>query len=85
MGKFVYVHGEDGSAAANIEDDLVLEDVLVLNDGVHVGARADLIFLLFGRRVSKKRKAVCVGATKRRAWRGRGEKRNIPTSPRGCL
>lgn len=39
------VHGQDGSTAANIEDNLVLEDVLVLHDGVHVRARAHLVFL----------------------------------------
>lgn len=30
------VHRENTGAAADIENDLVLEDVLVLNDGVHV-------------------------------------------------
>jgi hypothetical protein len=29
-------HGEDGSAAADIEDDLVLENVLVLDNRIHV-------------------------------------------------
>jgi hypothetical protein len=43
-----YLHGENGSAAANVEDDLVLEDVLVLNDGVHVRPGADLVFLRKG-------------------------------------
>ena len=38
-------HTEDTGTASNIEDDLVLEDVLVLNNGVHVGAGANLIFL----------------------------------------
>ena len=30
------VHGENGGTAANVKDDLVFEDVLVLHDGVHV-------------------------------------------------
>lgn len=38
-------HGENGSTAADVEDDLVLEDVLVLHDGIHVRPRANLIFL----------------------------------------
>jgi hypothetical protein len=40
-----HVHGENGGTAADIEDDLVLEDVLILHDGVHVRARTNLIFL----------------------------------------
>lgn len=39
------LHGEDTSTTADIEDNLVLEQVLVLDDSVHVGAGADLIFL----------------------------------------
>lgn len=42
----MYEHGEDAGAAADVEDHLVLEDVLVLDDRVHVRPRADLIFLL---------------------------------------
>ena len=37
------LHGENTGSAADIENDLVLEQVLVLNDGVHVGTGADLI------------------------------------------
>ena len=40
------LHGQDGRSAADIEDDLVLEDVGVLSDGVHVRPSADLIFLV---------------------------------------
>jgi hypothetical protein len=39
------LHGKNGSTAANIENDLVLEQVLVLDNSVHVGSRANLIFL----------------------------------------
>ena len=39
------VHAEDGCTASHVEDDFVLEDVLVVVDGVAVGAGADLIFL----------------------------------------
>lgn len=38
-------HAEDGSAAADIEDDLVLEEVGVVVDGIAVALGADLIFL----------------------------------------
>lgn len=37
------LHGENTGSAADIENDLVLEQVLVLDDGVHVGTGADLI------------------------------------------
>lgn len=37
------LHGENTSSAADIENNLVLEQVLVLDNGVHVGASADLI------------------------------------------
>lgn len=40
------LHGEDTSATANVEYDLVLEQVLVLDNGIHVGACADFIFLV---------------------------------------
>lgn len=43
MGK--NLHGQNGGTAANVENDLVLEKVLVLDDRVHVGSRANLIFL----------------------------------------
>lgn len=39
------VHGQDGGTTADIKNDLVLEDVLVLYNGVHVGLCANLIFL----------------------------------------
>lgn len=32
----VYVHGKDTSPASDIEHDLVLENVLVLYNGIHV-------------------------------------------------
>jgi hypothetical protein len=38
-------HAENGGAAANVEDDLVLEEVGVVVDGVAVALGADLIFL----------------------------------------
>ena len=44
-------HAQDGGAAADIEDDLVLEEVAVLVDGVAVALGPDLVFLQ-GRRVS---------------------------------
>lgn len=37
------LHRENTSSAADIENDLVLEEVLVLDNGVHVGTGADLI------------------------------------------
>lgn len=39
------LHGEDASATANIEYDLVFEQVLILDNSIHVGACADFIFL----------------------------------------
>ena len=39
------VHAQDGCTASDVQDDLVLEDVFVVVDGVAVGARADFIFL----------------------------------------
>ena len=38
-------HAEDGGTAADIEDDLVLEEVGVVVDGIAVALGADLIFL----------------------------------------
>lgn len=35
-GLVSYVHGENGGTTADIENDLVLENVLVLHDSVHV-------------------------------------------------
>src|SRR6266498_3119478 len=40
-----YLHGQDGSATTNIEDNLVFEDVAVLVHGISVGESTDLIFL----------------------------------------
>lgn len=45
VGREACVHGEDTGSAANIEDDLVLEEVGVLVDRVAVASCADLIFL----------------------------------------
>lgn len=39
------IHAQNTSSTADIEDDLVLEDVAVLVDGVAVGACAHIIFL----------------------------------------
>lgn len=39
------IHGKDTSAASDIEDNLVLEDMLVVDDRPHVGSRADFILL----------------------------------------
>ena len=39
------IHAEDGCTASNVQDDFVLEDVLVVVDGISVGASADFIFL----------------------------------------
>jgi hypothetical protein len=38
-------HAEDGGTAANVEDDLVLEEVGVVVDGIAVALGADLVFL----------------------------------------
>lgn len=40
-----HLHAEDTGTAANIQDNLVLENVAVLVDGVAVGAGADIVFL----------------------------------------
>lgn len=39
------IHAQDAGPAAHIENDLVLEEVLVLIDGISVRSCADLIFL----------------------------------------
>ena len=39
------VHGENGGTATDIENDLVLEDVFVLDDSIHVRPCANFIFL----------------------------------------
>jgi hypothetical protein len=39
------VHRKNRGSAADIENDLVFEEMLVLNDSVHVGACSDFIFL----------------------------------------
>lgn len=38
-------HGKDGSPTSDVEDDLVLEEVFVLHNGVHIRPRPHLIFL----------------------------------------
>jgi hypothetical protein len=43
------VHAENTSTAAHIEDNLVLEDVAVLIDGITVGSSTDIIFLQKGK------------------------------------
>lgn len=52
MVGFADIHGKDTSAAANIENNLVLENVLVLDDSVHVRPRAHFIFLYFNHQTS---------------------------------
>lgn len=39
------VHAEDGCTASYVQDDFALEDVLVVVDGVAVGASAHFVFL----------------------------------------
>jgi hypothetical protein len=39
------VHGKNRGSAADIEDNLVFEQVLVLHDSIHIGACSDFIFL----------------------------------------
>lgn len=39
------IHAQDASAAADIEDNLVFEDMTVLVDGVTVRTSANIIFL----------------------------------------
>lgn len=73
--RFEDVHGEDGGTAADIENNLVLKDVLVLGNGVHVRSCAHLVFLQCGRAVSGVLHLHCAV----------GEGCSIPTSPRGCL
>jgi hypothetical protein len=41
----VSIHAKNTGTAANIKDDLVLEDVAVLVDGIAVGSCTDIIFL----------------------------------------
>lgn len=65
------IHAEDGCTASNVQDDFVFEDVLVVVDGISVGACADFIFL-FNRLVSD-------GSTIYRIAV------NQPTFLRGCL
>ena len=45
QGLAAHVHGKNGGTAANIENDLVLKNVLILHNGVHVRSCSDLIFL----------------------------------------
>jgi hypothetical protein len=44
----VNIHAENTGTATDIEDDLVLEDVAVLVDGITVGSCTDIIFLRAG-------------------------------------
>lgn len=39
------LHGQDASTTSNIKDNLVFEQVLVLDNGVHVGSGSDFVFL----------------------------------------
>jgi hypothetical protein len=41
----VNIHAENTGTTADVKDDLVLEDVTVLVDGITVGSRTDIIFL----------------------------------------
>ena len=45
-------HAKDGCTASDVQDDLVLEDVSILIDGVAIGSSSDLIFLHGGGCVS---------------------------------
>ena len=45
MEKGAVPHAQDGGAAADIKDDLVLEEVAVLVDGVAVALGAHFVFL----------------------------------------
>ena len=46
-------HGKDGRSASDVEDDLVLEQVGVLVDGIAVRLGPDFVFLFAARRVSR--------------------------------
>jgi hypothetical protein len=46
-GGEVVEHAQDGGAASDVEDDLILEEVPVLVDCVTVAPRSDLVFLSF--------------------------------------
>ena|SRR5690242_5136259 len=73
VGRKACVHGEDTGSAANIEDDLVLEEVGVLVDRVAVASCADLIFLHLA-------VSLCV-----LSYAGRKLGWDVPAFPRGCL
>lgn len=45
LGLMRYVHGENGGSATDIENDLVLKEMLVLENRVHVGSCPNLVFL----------------------------------------
>ena len=47
------VHAQDGCTASDVQHHLVFEDVLVIVDGITVGLRADLIFLLHCQRTGR--------------------------------
>ena len=40
------IHAEDTGSAADVEDDLVLENVAVLVDGIAVRPGTDIVFLM---------------------------------------
>ena len=44
-GRRFVVHAQDGSAATDIQDDFILEDVSIVVDGVAVGFGTDFVFL----------------------------------------
>lgn len=74
----MHIHGKNGGTATDIENDLVLEDVLVLDNGLHIRLGANFIFLFgwLGYRCPLS------WGHSAKTWWGRG---NSPTSPRGCL
>ena len=41
----VDIHAENARAATNVENDLILEEMLILVDGISIGSGPDLIFL----------------------------------------
>lgn len=45
------IHAQNASAAADIEDNLVLEEMAVLVDGVAIRTGANIVFLKAGRQV----------------------------------
>lgn len=43
--RICHVHAKNASAASNVQDDLVLEDMTILVDSIAVGSGADIVFL----------------------------------------